>query len=66
MYGTAQFKLTQVCRYTRVLAHLMYAKLQKLVCAPTVAHDFGVRKWESRHTRHTRDALGLPHYMCVV
>ena len=49
----------------------MHAKLQKLVCAHTVACDFGVHMWESKHTRHTRDArhkltLGLPHYTCSV
>ena len=50
-----------------VLACLTCAKLQKLACAHTVAHDFGMHKQESKHTRHTRDArhelaLGLPHY----
>ena len=54
-----------------MLARLMHAKLQKLSCACTVACDFGVRMWDSKHTRHTRDArnelaLGLPHYMCGV
>ena len=54
-----------------MLAHLMCAKLQKLVCTTTVACDFGVRTWESKHIRHTRDAchelaLGLPHYKCGV
>ena len=54
-----------------MLARLMHAKLQKLACAHTVAHDFGMRMWDSKHTRHTRDAhhelaLGLPHYMCGV
>ena len=54
-----------------VLACLMRAKLKKLVCACTVAHDFGVRMQDSKHTRHTRDAhhelaLGLPHYTCGV
>ena len=62
---------THACRYTRVLAHLMHAKLQKLACACTVVHNFGVRTWDSKHTRHTRDvhhelALGLPHYTCGV
>ena len=54
----------------RVLAHLTHTKL-KLVCARTVACDFGVRMQDSKHTRHTRDArhkvaLGLPHYTCGV
>ena len=62
---------TRACRYTRVLAHLMHAKLQKLACAHTVARDFGVRMRDSKHTCHTRDAhhelaLGLPHYTCGV
>ena len=67
-YGTAQFKLY---RCTHVLARLTHAKLQKLACACTVAHSFGVRMRNSKHTRHTRDAhhelaLGLPHYTCGV
>ena len=54
-----------------MLARLMHAKLQKLVCARTVAHDFGMRMHNSKHTRHTRDAhhelaLGLPNYTCGV
>ena len=54
-----------------MLAHLTCAKLQKLACARTVAHDFGVHTWESKHTQHTRDAhheltFGLPHYTCGV
>ena len=57
--------------YMRVLACLTCAKLQKLVCVFTVAHDFGMRMWESKHTQHMRDArhkltLGFPHYMCGV
>ena len=49
----------------------MRAKLQELACALTVARDFGMCTWESKHTRHTRDArhelaLGLPHYPCGV
>ena len=49
----------------------MRAKLQKLVCAHTVTHDFGVRTRDSKHTRHMRDvrhelALGLPHHTCGV
>ena len=40
---------THTCRYTRVLACLMRAKLQKLACAHTVARDFGVRTRDSRH-----------------
>ena len=56
---------------THVLTRLMHAKLQKLVCARTVARDFGVRMRDSKHTQHTRDAChelapGLPHYMCSV
>ena len=56
----------------RVLACLTCAKLQKLACACTVAHDFGMYTWDSKHMRHTRDchhelALGhLPDYACGV
>ena len=62
---------THACRYMRVLVSLTRPKLQKLACARTVAHDFGVHTWESKHTRHMRDArhkltLGLPHYTCGV
>ena len=69
---------TQACRYTHLLARLTHllarlthAKLQKLACAHTVARNFGMRKWESKHTRHTRYAhhefaFSLPHYMCGV
>ena len=58
---------THACRCTCVLAHLTRAKLQKLVCARTVACDFGVRTRDSKHARHTRDAHHelspcLPHY----
>ena len=70
-YGSAQFKL-----YTRVQVHACACtfnafKLKKLACARTVARDFGMCTWESKHTRHTRDAhhelaLGLPHYTRVV
>ena len=54
-----------------VLARLTCAKLQKLACACTIARDFGMRMWDSKHTRHTRGAchklaLGLPHYTCGV
>ena len=49
----------------------MRATFQKLVCARTVAHNFGMHTWDSKHMRHTRDArhklaLGLPHYTCGV
>ena len=47
---------THVCRYTHVLTCLTHAKLQKLACAHTVAHDFGVRTWDSKLMRHIRDA----------
>ena len=62
---------THACRHTRVLAHLMHAKLKKLACALTVARNFGVRTRDSKHTQHTRVArhelaLGLPHYTCGV
>ena len=59
---------THACRYTRVLAHLTRAKLQKLACACTVARDFAVRTWDSKHTTdaHHELALGLPHYTCGV
>ena len=55
----------------RVLACLMCAKLQKLVCAYTVACDFGVCTQDSKHTQYTRDSrheltLGFPYYMCGV
>ena len=54
-----------------MLARLTHAKLQKPACARTVARDFGMHMWDSKHTRHTRDArhkltLGLPHYKCGV
>ena len=54
-----------------MLARLTRAKLQKLVCACTVACDFGMCMWDSKYTRHTRDAcheliLGLPYYTCGV
>ena len=65
---TVQLNLnfTHVCGYTRVLAHLICAKLQKLVCACTVACSFGMRTWDSKHMRdaHHKLALGLPHYTC--
>ena len=53
----------------RVFARSIHAKLQKLACARSVAHD--MRTWDSKHKRHTRDAchkleLGLLHYMCGV
>ena len=45
-------------------------KISKLACAHTVAHNFGVHRWASEHTR-MRDAshelaFGLPHYMIIV
>ena len=54
----------------RVLARLTRARLPKLACARTVARNFGVHTWDSKHTRHTKDAcnkfaLGLLHYTCV-
>ena len=54
-----------------MLARLTRAKLQKLACACTVARDFGMRTWDSKHTQHTRDScheltLGLSHYTCGV
>ena len=56
--ATVQLNLnfTHRCRYIRLLACLMCAKLQKLACAYTVAHDFGLCMWDIKHTRHTRDA----------
>ena len=62
---------TLAFKYTRVLARLTRAKLQKLACAHTVAHDFDMHTRDSKHTQHTRDArhelaLGLPHYTCGV
>ena len=70
---TVQLNLnfTHACRYTHVLVRLTRANLQKLVCAWTVTHNFGVRTRDSKHTRHMRDAchelaLGLPHYTCGV
>ena len=75
-YGTAQFILythmqVRTYTYTHVLARLTRAKLKKLLCACTVAQDFGVHTQDSKHTRHIRDthhelALGLPHYKCGV
>ena len=54
-----------------MLARLTHVKLQKLVCACTVARNFGVRTQASEHTRHMRNArhelaLGFPHYTCGV
>ena len=54
-----------------MIAHLTHVKLQRLACARTVAHNFGMRTWASEYTRHTRNArdelaLGLPHYTCGV
>ena len=62
---------THACRYTHVLVCLMSAKLQKLVCACTVACDFSMCAWDRKHMWHTRGAhhklsLGLPHFMCGV
>ena len=69
--NTVQLNLnfTHACRYMSVLAHLTHAKVKKLACACTVAHDFSVCMRDSKHTRHTRDAhhelaFGLPHYTC--
>ena len=47
-----------------VFACLTDAKLQILACARTVARDFGMCTWDSKHTRDARHklALGLPHY----
>ena len=49
---TVQLNLnfTHAWRYMRVLARLTHAKLQKLVCACTVAHNFGVHTRERKHT----------------
>ena len=48
-YGTAQFKL-----YTRVQIHtctstLTGVKIKKPACTRTVACNFGVRTWDSKH-----------------
>ena len=71
LYGTAQFKLYTRMQVHACVARLTRAKLKKLACACTVAHNFVVRTQDSKHTRHTRDAhhklaLGLPHYTCGV
>ena len=70
---TVQLNLnfTCICRYTRVLACLTRAKLQKLAYACTVACDFGMYTRDSKHTQHMRYAyhelaLGLPHHTCGV
>ena len=70
---TVQLNLnfTHTCRHTCVLARLTHEKLQKLACARTVACNFGVHTWDSKHTQHTRDthhefALGLPHFTCGI
>ena len=62
---------THAFRYMHVLSRLTCTKLQKLACTHTVACDFGMRMWDSKHTQHMRDAsqelvLGLPHYTCGV
>ena len=54
-----------------MLACLTRVKLQKLVCACTVACNFGMRTRASGQTRHTRNAhhelaLDLPQYTCRV
>ena len=49
---TLQLNLTL---HMQTLAHLTCAKLQKLVCAYTVAHNFGICMWTSEHIQHTRD-----------
>ena len=40
-YSTAQFKLYTCVQVHACVCTLTRAKLQKLVCAPTVARDFG-------------------------
>ena len=49
---TVQLNLnfTHACRYTLVLACLTRANLQKQACALTVACDFGMCMWDSKHT----------------
>ena len=62
---------TYSCTHMCVLTCLTHAKLQKLVCAHTVACSFGMCMLASERMRHKRDActplykfaLGLPHYM---
>ena len=54
-----------------MLAHLTCAKVKKLTCARTAAHNFGMYTQDSKHVQRTRDArheltLGLPHYTCGV
>ena len=41
---------THACRHLHVMADLTCVKLQKLVCACTVACDFGVCMQASEHT----------------
>ena len=62
---------THTSRYTCVLAHLTCAKFEKMACACTVACNFSILIWDSKHTQRTRDAhhelaLVLPHYTCGV
>ena len=45
----------------RVLACLTCAKVKKLACACTVAHKYGVRTQDSKHTR---DACHKLHLVC--
>ena len=70
-YRIAQFKL-----YTRVQVHVCACMFNacitsKLLCACTVARNFGMRTQDSKHKRHTIDAhhectLGLSHYTCGI
>ena len=71
---TVQLNLnfTHACMQAHVCAcTLTHGKLQKLACARTVVHDFGISTWNSEYMQHARDAchefaLGLPHYICGV
>ena len=71
LYHTAQCKL-----YTHVQVHLCACMFNtcitsKLLCALTVARNFDMRMWESKHKQHMIDVcheltLSLSHYMCGV
>ena len=55
---------------TLVLVCLTLAKLQKLVCARSVAHDFGMHGIANTHDTQEMHVMSLhlvfPHYMCGV
>ena len=56
---------THVCRYTRVLAHLMHAKLQKLACAHSLLQVILACPHGIANTRDTREIHVMSsHLLC--